>query len=504
MISNSQNTSMPQSEIEIVSTTAKKIEAHNIANFSKADRETMLAVSNFISTKYEHLNQLDVACLLLFKGKLEQSIIQLTKETSGIKAFFNRVIDPEQRKLHVAKEMERDAATDLLGIISKLPPLENLPEQGSSAQEKAAQPHNVQKDVTQPHIEDDSTKEPSTPKETSVAPPPPLENSAPPAPSLENSGPPAPSFTDAPPAPTFDAPPLLGDDVPPPPLFLQPVKPEETHNRREQEKLEQNLQKRATPIGTFVIQTPPKNEEALKNEQASLEEELSVLSGLMAYIPKSNQDDKERLEALIESKEKRLETVKQNRMPAESRLKGYEDSNFIATAQKLTNDELKIIIGIHFNGNVPATDSKNYKEYRANQEVYNEIFRDWKRLSEQTASGKAFLKNQTEWQDYLDRTSATMDFVKILARRAPEVKIREYKTGKDKMIKNPDYLREPTYEAAPYKPYKSLFGTKATTASPKPAAPKPATPKTAESIDSTQQKKGFLDELKGFRLKHDK
>ena len=198
---------------------------------------------------------------------------------------------------------------------------------------------------------------------------------------------------------------------------------EEKYLASEKNKLERNLNERADPR-VFYVETPPKNARDLNERKQELMRDIGKIQSL---IPT---DD-----VWLKEKQKALTNIEAQLKPQLRLLQyAFQKDEFIGRAAKYTNEELRIIIGIMFDGKTPERSHPAYPLYVLNQELLDKIINDWQQLAE-GEKGRIFLRHQDEWKRNLN--SNRFGFISILRRRMlPE--------------KNTESLREPTYEITPY------------------------------------------------------
>ena len=198
---------------------------------------------------------------------------------------------------------------------------------------------------------------------------------------------------------------------------------EEKHLASEKNKLERNLNERADPK-VFYVETPPKNARELNERKQEVMKDISKIQSL--NLP----DD-----LWLKEKQKALANIEVQLKPQLKLLQyAFQKDEFIGRAAKYTNEELRIIIGIMFDGKTPERSHPAYQLYVLNHELLDKIINDWQQLAE-GEKGRIFLQHKEEWKRNLN--SNRFGFILILRRRMlPE--------------KNTESLREPTYEITPY------------------------------------------------------
>lgn len=273
-------------------------------------------------------------------------------------------------------------------------------------------------------------------------------------PVVNNAAPPPPPMPGAP-----------GNAPTPPPMpgmagkAATPLTPEEKHLNAEKRKLERLLKERANPE-CFYILAPPTNE-------AKLEIEKNGLKELVAVLKKYPEPE------LLRRKETELKRIEDQLLPVKRLLKYGEQTDLIQFKGKIakyTNEELRILIGIEFDGKKPNASHPFYPFYMNNQAMLDKIFADWKKLST-GEKGKVFLQHKEEW-----KRSLNTNFSGVLA------------TLKNRLLpeKNKERLKEPIYEIAPFGAKKGAGGglTKVS-----PAAEKTEAPSMMEELQKQQAAK---------------
>ena len=141
--------------------------------------------------------------------------------------------------------------------------------------------------------------------------------------------------------------------------------------------------------------------------------------------------------AWLKKKEAALAKIEEDLKPVERLLKFAEakdKSQFAEKMTKYTNDELRLLLGLAFNGKKPDASHPYYKSYEADKGLFDAIFADWNKLSK-GESGKEFMKHEAEWKRNLES-----NFSGILA----TMKGRLIAQGK--LV----HLDEPSYEIKPF------------------------------------------------------
>ncbi|MBS4164216.1 hypothetical protein PRO82_001534 [Candidatus Protochlamydia amoebophila] len=250
-------------------------------------------------------------------------------------------------------------------------------------------------------------------------------------------------------------PPPPGMGVPPPPPgsgLVQPkvavpkLSPQELHNIGQERRLDRLLKERADPTPLFKF-SPPSNAKEIEGELKALERIARELRETMPEYAK-------KLDLEIEEKSKALKgaaapvlalNLINFDVPAY-----YPD--FIRHAKKLTNHEIKFVLGQYFGGKVPPEDNAVlYLKYKDNKDLLDDIFANWATIS----SGKmaeAFGKHSDQWNSFI-RVIGVSGFVALLSHRLKgNYKDRKY-MGDDGV--------EPQYKPEPFDPNKKAAAKKA-------------------------------------------
>jgi hypothetical protein len=243
--------------------------------------------------------------------------------------------------------------------------------------------------------------------------------------------------TSLPPEPPSAPPPPSSDFAPPPPppsgsLPLVPlITAEEKYYQAQRKKIENQLLERADAKFLYMV-SPPKDEAKLRDANKQIEKDIQKWTQVERGT--NQQNLKTVAETAIEEKKKYLqkneELLKGDLLPI-----NFNTSEFQKKMQKYTNEELKLIIGMLFEGHPPATDHLNYSNYAANKELFDGIFNEWEQLSNKE-NAKLFLSHQKEWAKYL--STNIFGVIDILKRRNLS------------SPKNVNYLAEPSYAILSY------------------------------------------------------
>jgi len=208
-------------------------------------------------------------------------------------------------------------------------------------------------------------------------------------------------------------------------------------------------------------------------------------------------EHKARAERNVKTKQDQLAKV-QEKLKGENLPIKSGSSYFSDKVAKYTNDEIKTIICLFYDGKAPEqpkpgdTDANKskYQGYLNKSTLLDKVFPDWEGLKK-TESGQAILDKGAEWKGYIDKTSITGFIATLERRNLPE--------------SNKGHLKEPSYEIIPFAERKITRAraepqapeTAATAAPPdiksilsvklKSAADRPATPVKPEPLSAREQ-----------------
>lgn len=367
------------------------------SNVNTLRKEIQETTTKLVQGAFDNINQLSED----YSSRLIVRVKQIKEETTGFLAFFRYLFRREERniKLEYADGMEK--LSDFFKKIKSISFPVKAPEEMRPETRDVGVMTEPVEEIVEPKAKVEQREEVvlSQPSElnsigTSETPLAPPIEAGPDAPLMEEGIPPAPSEDGAPPPPP---------DMPA--ISLPTLTPEEQYIKGETKKLQRKLEERSDPKNLYII-TPAKNENDLLKQQAGLQEDIEtfqeLLLGDLATSPRSTV--KRRLESKQQSLEKVIEELKGTLKPI-----GKDDPSFEEKMSKYTNEELKILIGMLFidevniekaeQEKVPRT-HLNYASYSNNHKSLDDIFSNWKTLSE-GQSGQAFLKHKEEWQRYL-------------------------------------------------------------------------------------------------------
>lgn len=326
---------------------------------------------------------------------------QIEANTHGIWAFFQSIFNPNAyREQKALIDQMQNKCFLIEDIIRAIPSTEEV--QRENHQDI---PHPVAFESGQLQTVDSNKTENrddslSHPNSEGVAPPPPPPP-APPPPSLKGKS-------------------LLSSSTPSA-VAIQPLTEEEKYFLLERQKRERNLKERANP-DVFYLFLPPKNERDLCERKLELQDDLAQ-NGTEEWLQK---------------KKKALEKVEEQLIPIKTLLQygnQQQRPDFNTKIAKYTNDELRIVIGIFFDGKEPNETDLNFTFYLFYRELLDGIFKNWQQLScGETA--QAFLSHADAWKRNL--TMNRFGFITTLQRRLLPPR-------------NRDYLPEPFYEILPYR-----------------------------------------------------
>lgn len=430
----------------------KLVELDKIKSVGKQVNDKLANKVSDFAEKFKTSNEFEtsVADLNELRKELKNEIKFIRNKTTGIIAWFRYLFRSEEKKelKELATEME-SVQNFILGLKIKFKSAEEekievLGEpEAETMEEKAHLASNAGNAEIAPAAKKEEAKEeepavqqqPSTeqPIEEQVvqlgAPPPPPMFGAPPPPPPPSAFPGVPP---PPPAPTFGGPPPPpppGGMAPPPPVggkAAPPAKPltaEEKYVNAEKKKLERNLQDRANP-DTFNILAAIKDEAKLLAAKEVVEKDIGRIKKL---------NDK----PWLEEKEKELKRIEDQLVP-EKRLLKYaaqaDKSQFNEKMTRYTNDELRLLLGLAFDGIKPDAAHPYYKSYEGDKGLFDSIFADWDNLSK-GENGKEFMKHQAEWKRNLES-----NFSGVLATMQGRL-LAQGKLG---------HLDEPSYEIKPF------------------------------------------------------
>lgn len=196
-------------------------------------------------------------------------------------------------------------------------------------------------------------------------------------------------------------------------LDVTQLTPEESHNQSEQRRLTAELKARANPDSFYVLIPSEKNVELEKGKKI-LDNEIIIFRKMHS----ENKINENTLNTLVQEKQKEIETIKKKLEYQKSPIKGGKI--FLEKLQDpvngYPNDELKFLIAMYFNGQPPSKGDKNFQVYENNQDLLNDVFRDWNELSK-GEKGKIYLAHQEGWKKYLNEDFRLGPFVDVLMRR---------------------------------------------------------------------------------------
>lgn len=417
-----QNSHFPIIDIQI--SHPIEINAENIEYMDVSDRETIIKLSNFIiNKKYDPTNELHKLGFQNINLKLNHKINEIKSDNTGVKSYFNYYFGYFFRPNVIADEKQSQLARmeTLKKFIEPIINLKAMIQAPAAADTQQILPNNGP--IIQENIEekeklnlDKQSESDDQPAKISL-PLSPLSNEKP----LEEE-----TLIPSSPAEKKVIP-------PPPPKRPVSLTPEQLHEKREKERLSRELQERAQPEMFYVI-TPPKDEAKLMTAKEKLEKEIRALSDLLSATQPSAQRT---LQGLIDDKHKEIENINQQLEGTKVRLKP-SDQEFLTTIQKYyTNHELKLFIGMVFNGKRPNEEDPLYSEYKKNKAVtdlLDEIFNNWEEISKGEIA-EAFLANAEGWKKCVSYTF--FGFASILQKRLSE--------------KKSEHLDEPIHEMKPFK-----------------------------------------------------
>ena len=224
-------------------------------------------------------------------------------------------------------------------------------------------------------------------------------------------------------------PPPPGAPPPPPMHVAENVKilsPEEKYYQLQTKKIENQLKERANPAKFYIVNAP--------KDQAKLEQRKKDLeTDIQRWTQVTKTDLSDLAQRTIEEKKKAIERIdeelKGTIQPINISMAGFKEK-----IRQYTNEELKLLIGMLFDGQVPTEDHPNFTTYKNNKDLLDGIFRDWKQLSK-GVSGQAFLVHQQEWSRYLGTN--IFGVIDTLRKR----------NLSDKHV---EYMKETKYEIPPY------------------------------------------------------
>jgi hypothetical protein len=458
--------------------------AHNVRKLSDTSLESMSKLANYITA---HKDTMSPDQSHLIHLQLTLHISKLESETTGLLAFFKFLFRPSEK---AEKQRQLEYMTVLNQFVSEImtSQVKTTGTKQTQSKKPASAPTKSKVSTETPakklasilteahsHIVPLKPAEESEIKKVKINIPPlklPKEEETPAALATTASAPAAIDPETPPPAPTSAsvAPPpppppsaKMGVPLPPPPppltaklnaggppppptphvtgsmiqksAMTPKLTPEQAHIQSWQKKLDRQLETRANP-SKFYVTNPPKDQVKMEARQKELESEVQTLMGLRKALPESAQST---MDTLIGKKKDEIakitEDLKGTSVPAKPNSLEFKEK-----IKEYTNEELRVLIAIAFDGKTPDHSHPSYNVYENNQGLVDGILQDWKKLAQGT-NGKAFLSNQEGWKGYLGYN--LFGFVDTLRRRAlPE--------------KNFDRLAEPSYEIPPFKPMKSM------------------------------------------------
>ncbi|WP_011176528.1 hypothetical protein [Candidatus Protochlamydia amoebophila] len=428
-------------------------EGRQFVNLSKEDKSTpnteterivYLEVAHFISNNKQILQFSEVKNL---KSSIDKRMKHIEEQTTGLKGLIKSIFNNKEYAKLITESQDLKALKNIIKNVAK--EMQQFADTNSSDQKTShlASPY---ADVKASHLTSD----------IKAGDPPPSED---PTPLLNTDIPTAPPVlnTDIPPAPPPPPgnipppPPPPGMGVPPPPpggglaqpkVAVPKLSPQESHNIGQERRLDRLLKERANPTSLFKF-TPPSNANEIKGELKALE---SIARELRATMP----EYAKKLDLEIEKKYKELEGTAAA-VPAlnlqNPDVPAY-NPDFIQHAKKLTNHEIKFVLGQYFGGKVPPEDDAVlYPRYQANKALLDDIFANWATIS----SGKMaeeFGKHSDQWNSFI-RLKGVNGFVVLLNHRL------NGKHGNKKYMG--DNGVEPQYKPDPFDPNKKAAAKEA-------------------------------------------
>ncbi|KIC70742.1 hypothetical protein [Candidatus Protochlamydia amoebophila] len=427
-------------------------EGRQFVNLSKEDTSTSnteterivyLEVAHFISNNKQILQFSEVKNL---KNSIDQRMKHIEEQTTGLKGLVNSIFNNKEYTKLITESQDLKALKNIIKNVAK--EMQQFADTNSLDQKTShlASPY---ADIKASHLTSDVKVE--VPSSSSEDPTPLLDTDIPPAPPPPGNIPPPPP----PPGGVPPPPPPPGMGVPPPPpgsglaqpkVAVSTRTPQEVHDQNQERKLKRLLEGRADPTSLFKF-TPPSNANEIKGEIKALE---SIARELRATMP----EYAKKLDLEIEKKSKALEGTS---LPVVAlNLQNFDvpayNPDFIQHAKKLTNHEIKFVLGQYFGGKVPPEDDAVlYPQYQVNKALLDDIFANWATIS----SGKiaeAFGKHSDQWNSFI-RVRGVSGFVALLNHRLNG-------NYKDKKYMGDDGV-EPQYKPDPFDPNKKAAAKKA-------------------------------------------
>lgn len=401
-------------------------EALNFNDLTKGqiDAKAVSKISKFILYSSENEIKSHLLELGSLKLKLKDTMQSIKKDTTGILAYFRYLFSPTEKA-------KRLLLLDEIVILNSF--IENL----AKAKVKSNEP--LSESVL-----------PETDNEPKAPPVPPLRTSSKQNPieqqKTESTTPPPP----APPVPKLNLSTIAGAPPPPPAPGMKGRLPsargnsltnstkvlteEEKYLASEKTRLERLMNRRANPIETFYTLTPPKDEQRLSAEQANIQRDIGNIERDIQRINKQQSVDAQWLkqkEEQLAAKKKELENTEE-RLKPQQRAINSRDPAFKEKIAQYKNSELKLLIGLVFDGKEPADTHVNFNNFTQNQDLINSIFGEWGQLKGQYPT---FLPHEENWKKYLSLN--LFSFIDVLKKRLLATNHREY-------------LEEPKYAVVPF------------------------------------------------------